>query len=311
VIDPVLAYSTYLGGSSDDAGVGIAVDAAGSAYVTGDTLSADFPTTPGAFDTSGIFDAFVTKLAPDGSSLVYSTYLGGSGVDVGLATAVDASGSAYLTGFTGSADFPTTPDALDTSLDGGSDAFVTKLAPTGSSLAYSTYLGGSNGDSGFGIDVDSSNSAYVTGIASADFPTTPSAFDTSLGGASDAFVTKLAAAALTVVVDIRPGSATNPINVTARGLIPVAILSTESFDATAVDASTVCFGDAEDTSERDCSEAHGKGHVEDVNGDGRLDLLLHFETQETGIDPGDTQACLTAKTFAGVDIDGCDSTRTL
>src|SRR5205823_3119093 len=121
----------------------IAVDAAGSAYVTGFTFSSDFPTTAGAFDTSfngGFVDAFVTKLAPNGASLLYSTYLGGSFSEVGTGIAVDASGSAYLTGQTQSRDFPTTLGAFDTSLEGVFDGFVTKLAPSGASLAYSTYL---------------------------------------------------------------------------------------------------------------------------------------------------------------------------
>ena len=109
-----------------------------------------------------------------------------------------------------------------------------------------------------------------------------------------------------MLIDIKPGSNTNPINLRSKGVIPVAILSTASFDATSVDPASVCFGDAEDASQRDCTEAHGKGHPEDVNGDGRLDLLLHFETQQTGIDPGDTQACLSGKTFVGVDVEGCD-----
>ena len=119
------------------------------------------------------------------------------------------------------------------------------------------------------------------------------------------------AEAVAVLVDIKPGSDTNPINLRSRGVIPVAILSTATFDATTVDPASVCFGDAEDASQRDCTEAHGTGHLEDVNGDGRLDLLLHFETQQTGIDPGDTQACLTGKTFTGVDIQGCDSVTTV
>ena len=116
---------------------------------------------------------------------------------------------------------------------------------------------------------------------------------------------------ITVSIDIKPGSSTNPINLKSNGVIPVAILSTATFDATTVDASTVCFGDAENPSQRDCTEAHGKGHIEDVNGDGRLDMLLHYETQETGIDPGDTQACLTGKTVGGQPIAGCDSIKTL
>src|SRR5438445_3692390 len=148
----------------------------------------------GAFDTTfgGTVDAFVTKLNATGSALAYSTYLGGSGVDVGNGIAVDTLGNAYVTGFTGSTDFPTTTGAFDTTLGGTADAFVTKLDATGAALGYSTYLGGSSFDEGFGIALDTLGNAYVTGdTRSADFPTTTGAFDTTLGGTSDAFVTKL------------------------------------------------------------------------------------------------------------------------
>jgi hypothetical protein len=138
VIDPGLDYSTFLGGSESAEGPGcaegldIAVDRRGSAYVTGSTTSADYPTTRGAFDRTynGNGDAFVTKLNASGSALAYSTFLGGTNSDAGLGIAVDRRGSAYGTGFTDSADYPTTPDAFDTSLGGIEDAFVTKL-PTG------------------------------------------------------------------------------------------------------------------------------------------------------------------------------------
>ncbi|MBI5307397.1 MAG: SBBP repeat-containing protein [Planctomycetes bacterium] len=126
-----LVYSTFLGGSSDDYGYGIALDASGNAYVTGDTESTDFPTTTGAFDTShnGGADAFVTKLSPTGSALVYSTFLGGSSYDNGDGIALDASGNAYVTGYTYSTNFPITPGVFDTSFNGGwDDAFVTKLS---------------------------------------------------------------------------------------------------------------------------------------------------------------------------------------
>ena len=198
-LDPTgsaLVYSTLLGGSFDDRGQGIAVDAAGNAYVTGSTQSADFPTTPGAFQTTfgGGGDAFVTKLTPTGSGLVYSTYLGGNDDDEGLAIAVDISGNAYVTGFTISATFPTTPGAFQTTLGGGGDAFVTKLNHTGSSLVYSTYLGGSGEEAGLGIAVDAlpNPNAYVAGTTqSSDFPTTPGAFQTTFGGAEDAFVAQI------------------------------------------------------------------------------------------------------------------------
>ena len=116
-----LGYSTYLGGSDGEDGRGIAVDGAGSAYVTGDTSSVDFPTSAGAFDTTldGYADAFVTKLDPNGAALGYSTYLGGSGGEGGDGIALDGAGDAYLTGGTPSADFPTTPGAFDTTFNGG------------------------------------------------------------------------------------------------------------------------------------------------------------------------------------------------
>src|SRR5712691_3292520 len=195
VIDPVLVYSTYLGGSDGDQADAIAVDAAGNAYVTGFTDSTNFPTTPGAFQTTfgGGADAFVTKLNPAGNGLVYSTYLGGSFTDRGLGIAVDAAGNAYVTGFTDSTNFPTTPGAFQTTFGGGfSDAFVTKLNPTGTGLVYSTYLGGSTTDLGRGIAVDAAGNAYVTGATdSTNFPTTSGAFQTTFGGGFDAFVTKL------------------------------------------------------------------------------------------------------------------------
>ena len=195
IIDPVvLAYSTYLGGSGEDGGNGIAVDAAGNAYVTGSTGSANFPTTTGAFQAAlgGVRNAFVTKLNATGMTLAYSTYLGGSGNDFGFGIAVDAAGNAYVTGSTNSANFPTTPGAFQTALGGGGDAFVTKLNATGTGLVYSTYLGGSSGDTGSGIAVDVAGNAYVTGYTfSANFPTTPGAFQTAFSGLIDAFVTKL------------------------------------------------------------------------------------------------------------------------
>jgi hypothetical protein len=197
-----LSYSTYLGGSSADHAVGIAVDSSGNAYVTGDTWSTDFPTqnpyqgTHEGLDYS--FDAFVTKLGPAGNTLSYSTYLGGSGDDCGRGIAVDSSGNAYVTGDTLSGDFPTENpyQGIYGCCEGGMDGFVTKLGPTGNTLSYSTFLGGNRKDTGGGIAVDSSGNAYVTGSTnSTDFPTESPYQGTYAGGSDespgDAFVTKL------------------------------------------------------------------------------------------------------------------------
>jgi hypothetical protein len=202
-----LAYSTFLGGGDYDEGFGIAVDASGAAYVTGRTINQTYPTTPGAFDTTfngsaDFDDAFVTKLSPDGSALVYSTFFGGTGVDFqgtgydnGSSIAVDASGAAYIAGLTSSLDLPTTAGAYDTAVNGKFDAFVAKFEPSGAMLAYSTYLGGGEDDYATALAVDALGQAYVTGeSASGDYPTTAGAVDTSLGGERDAVVTKLSAA---------------------------------------------------------------------------------------------------------------------
>jgi hypothetical protein len=192
-IDPLI-YSTYLGGSGQDGGSAIAVDSAGNAYVTGYTASTNFPTmNPLQPANAGGFDAFVTKLNPSGSALVYSTYLGGSGGDSGSGIAVDSAGNVYVTGGTGSTDFPVTPGAFQTTYGGNGDAFVSKISATGSALVYSTYLGGSGiyGDSGSSIAVDSSGNAYVIGVTSStDFPTM-NPFQPAFGGGLDAFVTKI------------------------------------------------------------------------------------------------------------------------
>ncbi|HUJ43120.1 MAG TPA: SBBP repeat-containing protein [Opitutaceae bacterium] len=186
-----LAYSTYLGGNGVDQGRGIAVDSAGNAYVTGITSSTNFPT-QGAYQNTnnGSNDAFVAKLSPTGSSLVYSTYLGGKSADQAQGIAVDDSGSAYVAGTTDSSDFPVV-SAFQPAWHQTEDAFVAKLAPSGASLTYSTYLGGSGSDSAYGIAVDSSGAAYVAGrTLSADFPVI-GAYQPTSHGNYDAFVTKL------------------------------------------------------------------------------------------------------------------------
>jgi hypothetical protein len=196
VIDPVLSYSTYLGGGKNDFGQGIAVDSSGNAYVTGYTASTDFPVIDPLQNGNGggIYSAFVSKLTADGSGLVYSTYLGGSTYDIGYGIAVDSSGNAYVTGYTESVNFPTVKAFQATC---HYNAFVAKLNATGSKLVYSTCLGGDGSDSGDAIAVDSSGNAYVTGYTtSTDFPTVNPLQATCGGctaGSTDAFVAKLKA----------------------------------------------------------------------------------------------------------------------
>jgi Beta-propeller repeat len=173
VIDPVLVYSTYLGGNSSDSGTSIAVDAAGSAYITGQTLSTNFPVSNALQAIKGAStDAYITKLNPTGSAIMYSTYLGGNGSEIGFGIAVDASGNAYVTGQTGSSNFPLA-NALQSTLSGVFDGFALKLNSTGSALVYSTYLGGGSSDSANGIAIDAGGNAYIVGSTSSrDFPVT-------------------------------------------------------------------------------------------------------------------------------------------
>jgi len=193
VIDPVLVYSTYLGGSGADFGSNIAVDSLGAAYITGSTDSADFPLMNPiqAANGGGLYDVFVTKINPAGTALVYSTYLGGTGNDQGFGIDVDGTGSVYVTGQTDSTNFPLMNPVQFFFGGGFSDAFVTKINPTGTAFVYSTYLGGTGPDVAFGIAVDSSGSTYVTGrTSSTDYPIA-NAMQGISGGFGDAFVTKI------------------------------------------------------------------------------------------------------------------------
>jgi hypothetical protein len=195
VIGAALTYSTYLGAAGSDSGRGVAVDGLGSVYVTGQTASSTFPTTPGAYDRAynQNVDAFVTKFDATGSRIVYSTFVGGTAFDSGNGIAVDEDGAAYVAGFTGSTNFPTTAGAHDPTHNGGSDAFVLKLSPEGNALEYSSYLGagGFSFDGANGIAVDDEGSAYVTGFAGGGtFPTTPGVHDASHNGRNDVYVTK-------------------------------------------------------------------------------------------------------------------------
>lgn len=178
VIDPVLVYSTYLGGNQADRDWAIAVDDSGNAYVTGTTASTDFPgATP---PQHGLDDVTVVKFNAAGSALIYSTYLGGSNSEFGADIAIDDAGNAYVTGQTSSNDFPTVNAFRSTlSFAGGTDAFVTRLNPTGSALVYSTYLSGQFGARGWGIAVNNQNFAFVTGTTSVGFPVTANAFEST------------------------------------------------------------------------------------------------------------------------------------
>jgi Beta-propeller repeat len=198
VIDPVLTYSTYLGGSGDEFPIWSAIDRAGNFYVTGFTNSTDFPTTGGSFQPTfggGDGDAFVAKLNRSGSGLVWSTYLGGDAFDVAIGLDVDRHGDVVVTGETGSTGFPTTPGAFQPTFAGGpTDAFVTKLNAKGSKLLFSTFLGGAEGfDVGFISFFDKHGNVHVEGdTGSPDFPTTPGSFQPAFGGGpGDGFVVKL------------------------------------------------------------------------------------------------------------------------
>ena len=200
VIDPVLVYATYLGGLKADFAVAITVDTNGNVYVIGDTSSLNFPTKSAYRTTSaGSNDVFVTKLSANGSSQVYSTYLGGSGDEFGGGITLDAGGNVYLTGHTDSPNFPVRNAAYNANA-GFFDIYLTKLGPFGSNLVYSTYLGGNGDDFGRAVAVDSGANVYVTGrtfskgTGSGPFPTTQGAYQGANGGgnaiSADAFVTK-------------------------------------------------------------------------------------------------------------------------
>ena len=189
-----LDYSTYVGGLQDDSGNAIAVDASGNAFIAGGTASSDFPTTAGVLQKTfggGAHDAFLLELAANGS-ILYSAFLGGNGDDVanGIALAGDGSGDVLVVGSTGSTNFPTTPNGLQTAIAGTANGFVTRFNALFSALAYSTYLGGGTGDFASAVASDGSGNAYVTGgTVNANFVTTQGAYQTTFGGLSDAFVT--------------------------------------------------------------------------------------------------------------------------
>ena len=234
-----LIYSTYLGGSQNDEGNGIAVDKSGAVYVTGDTASADFPIVSSAFQSTyggGTNDVFVTRLAGSGQTLLYSTYLGGSGSDAGYSIALDSADDAYITGGTSSTNYPVTGDAFQGSSAGAANAVVTALNPTGSGLLFSSYLGGNNaaptpaggtnnGDFGSTLALNCTAGLVVGGVTSStNFPTTSSAVTPSYpGGSADAFIAQIAAGGGIPVVT--PGGIVNNATFATGPVAPGSIVS--------------------------------------------------------------------------------------
>ena len=210
VIDPVMLYSTLLGGSSTDYLNAIAVDGAGNAYVTGNTISTDFPTlNPVAAANAGSYDVIVAKFNPTGTALVYSTYVGGSGSDTGRGIAVDSGGNVYVTGNSYSTNFPMVNAAQSTSA-GGNEVFAFKLNPSGNTLLYSTYFGGTGDEAGYGIAIDGPGNAYIAGdTTSANLPVTTGAASVAYGGSTDAFVLKLNASGAESYATYLGGSGTD------------------------------------------------------------------------------------------------------
>jgi hypothetical protein len=208
VIDPLI-YSTLISGTDWEHGRGIAYDSSGNAYVTGQTLSTDFPTTTGAYDETqnGLQDAYVSKLNPSGSAMVYTTYIGGSMDEWGYGLDVDSSGCAYATGITKSSNFPTTTGAYDETYSVDWDAFIYKLNASGTGLVYSTFIGSSGRDVAHRLELDSNDNPVITGrTESTNFPTTSGAYDEVHNGAEDVFVLKLNASGDSVLSSTFIGS---------------------------------------------------------------------------------------------------------
>ena len=209
-----LVWSTFVGGSGDDRGASLAVDQSGDVLFAGNAGSSSFPTTSGAYDTSfngGGGDAFLAKISASGDELLWCTFLGGSFYDYGTWVAVTPSGDAVVVGGAYSTDFPTTPAAYDTSFNGGSyDLFAARVSASGSELVWSTFLGGSSSDYVYSVALDAFDNAVLVGrTSSANFPTTPGAYDTSYNGETDAFVAKLSSTGNALLWSTFLGGASN------------------------------------------------------------------------------------------------------
>ncbi len=212
LIDPQLSYSSYLGGAQDEYAENIAVDGTGNIYVSGMTRSTNFPLA-NAFQSShgggfDFWDAYITKLDPTGSTLIYSTYLGGNGDEYCYGLAVDGNGSAYISGVTWSSNLPTVNPFQSSHGGGQEDVFVTKFNPAGSALVYSTYLGGNSVERSQAMAVDSAGNAYLTGYtSSANFPTLNPFQPAKAGSAEDAYITKFGPTGLLIYSSFLGGDA--------------------------------------------------------------------------------------------------------
>ncbi len=271
-------------GDSDNI-FGIAVTAGGKITAAGGTIGAS----PGDFAVARYNSDGSLDSTFDGDGKTTTDFSAGSD-DLGNGLVVQPDGSTTVAGIAGSG-FATTAFAVVRYTSTGN------LDTTFGSGGKATAVFGNPINNAFDILAQPDGKVVVAG-GTGDFTR----------GVTDFALARFLGAptVLNVSVDVKPDSSDNVIPLQANGVIPVAILTTDAFDATSVDPASVCFGSTNDPSKRDCTESHVTGHLQDVNGDARLDLLLHYETQQTGIRPGDTQACLTGKTYNGISIQGCD-----
>jgi len=313
-----LVYAGYIGGSGNDSGYGIAVDGSGNAYVTGRTTSfeATFPVTVGPdliYNGGPEGDAFVAKVNAAGTALVYAGYIGGSASDAGYGIAVDRSGNAYVTGGTSSSEatFPETvgPDLIYTG-GGEGDAFVAKVNAAGTALVYAGYIGGSGVDLGFGIALDGSGNAYVTGQTSSTEATFPEIVgpDLTINGGIEAFVAKIQDH-IPVKIDLKPGANPNCVNPNGGGIVSVAIFGSVTFNVGDINQSTLQFGGA---SPLRCApeDALMEGPTGVFSTDGITDLVCRCRGQAvTWPAPGANcgTVSLTGALLSGASIQGSDT----